>query len=76
MASSTQHPKFRLKDSVYALEDPNLGIYIALKGPAPRLKPLRLATLAPATAAGRRELAIVASGTIAGQPHELVRVDA
>ncbi len=66
----------RLKQSVYALQEPTLGSYIALRGPAPKLTPLHLATICPATEACREELARLASVRLAGIPHELVRVDA
>lgn len=65
---------FRLKDSVYALEDPASGLYISVKGPTPKLRPLRLATLAPATPPCRSEL-ILASAAV-NATGELVRVDA
>lgn len=74
MSSTTQHPKFRLKDSVYALEDPVSGLYITLKGPKPKLQPLRLATLAPATPHCRSELILASSQ--ANATGDLVRVDA
>lgn len=70
-------PQFCLKDSVYALEEPATGLYIgglADEPRAPRLTPLRLATLAPATPYCRAQLA--AAGAALQQPHELVRVDA
>lgn len=73
-----QHQQFRLKDSIYVLEEPTLGLYVCLNraGAAhnpPRLKPLPLATMAPATPYCRALLA--AAGTALGQPHELVRID-
>jgi len=68
--------QFRLKDSVYALEEPNLGLYIVLTQNAPHLAPLRLASLAPATLLGRGDLVSRAAAVFTGQPHELVRLDA
>lgn len=68
--------QFHLKDSVYALEEPNLGLYIRLNKNAPQVGPLRLATLAPATPPCRNELVSRAGAVLAGQPHELVRIDA
>lgn len=65
---------FRLKDSVYALEDPASGLYISVKGPTPKLRPLRLATLAPATPDCRREL--ILASVAANATGDLVRVDA
>ncbi len=70
------HQQFRLKDSVYALEEPNLGLYIRLTPNAPQVGPLRLASLAPATSSGRVDLVSRAGAVLTGQPHELVRVDA
>jgi hypothetical protein len=70
------HPQFRLKDSVYAIEEPNLGLYFRLAVPLPKIGPLRLASLAPATPSGRRDLVVRAAAPLAGMPHELVRVDA
>lgn len=67
--------QFRLKDSVYAFEDPVFsGLYITLKGPQPKLQPLRLATLAPATPACRNELILASAAAHA--TGDLVRVDA
>jgi hypothetical protein len=66
-----------LKGSVYALQDPATGQYIALHGAAPKLAPLHLATLAPASADCLAKLEQLASQKLAGStPHELVRVDA
>lgn len=66
-----------LKCSVYALQDPETGQYIALTGATPKLAPLHLATLAPATPVCLSKLQQLASAKLAGRtPHELVRVDA
>ena len=70
------HPQFRLKDSVYAVEEPNLGLYFRLTTPRPQVGPLRLASLAPATPPGRADLVSRAAVPLAGMPHELVRIDA
>lgn len=72
----TQQRKVRLKDSVYALQEPSTGAYIALRGEQPKLAPLHLATLAPVTEQCLDELTQLASRKLAGIPHELVRVDA
>lgn len=68
--------QFHLKDSVYAVEEPTLGLFFRLKTPPPRIAPLPLATLAPATLPGRLQLAERAAALLQGVPHELVRVDA
>lgn len=65
-----------LKDSVYALQEPTTGSYIALRGEHPKLAPLHLATIAPVTEECLDELTQLASVKLAGIPHELVRVDA
>lgn len=65
----------RLKDSVYALQEPTTGEYIAIRGEQPKLVPLHLATTAPVTPQCLGELAQLASQKLAGIPHELVRVD-
>lgn len=70
------HPQHRLKDSVYALEEPTLGLYILFTPDAPRVAPLRQASLAPANPTGRSELVCRAAAVLSGQPYELVRVDA
>jgi hypothetical protein len=68
---------FRLKDSVYVLEDPQVpGLYFNLRGERATLKPLRLSTLAPATPYCRIELCAAAVDKLQGVPHELVRMDA
>ena len=74
--SRKQHPQHRLKDSVYALEEPNLGLYLRLTPNAPQVAPLRLASLAPADYGGRRDLVSRAAAVLQGQVYELVRVDA
>jgi hypothetical protein len=66
----------RLKDSVYALREPETGQYIALRGEQPKLAPLHLATTAPATEVCLAQLAQLASRRLPGVPYELVRVDA
>lgn len=68
--------KVSLKDSVYALQEPTTGEYIALRGEQPKLVPLHLATTAPATAECFGALVQLASEKLAGIPHELVRVEA
>lgn len=69
--------QFRLKDSVYVLEDPSVpGLYFSLAGERPQLKPLRLSTLAPATPYCRMQLCAAACERLQGVPHELARVDA
>lgn len=68
--------KPRFKTSVYAVQEPTLGKYIAFRGEVPKLVPLHLATLAPATEACRDCLVQLASEKLAGIPHEFVRVDA
>ncbi len=73
---STQPRQIRLKASVYALVEPTLGAYLSVRGAEPRLAPLHLATIAPATEECRECLARLASSKLAGIPHELVRVDA
>ncbi len=70
------YQQHRLKNSVYALEDPSVpGLYISLHGEQPRLTKWRLATLAPAAPQYRAELCAEASARLQGQPHELVRLD-
>lgn len=72
------HPAVTLKHPVYALHEPVLGAYIAAhdESTPPHLAPLHLATLAPVNAECREKLVQLASRRLAGQPHELVRVDA
>jgi hypothetical protein len=72
MAGDTQG---KLKDSVYALEDPSVpGLYIRLGNPA-SLTHRTQASLAPATFAGR--LALCQSAIKRNTPHgTLVRLDA
>lgn len=66
----------RLKDSVYALEEPNLGLYIRFAPDAPQVAPLRQASVVPATPPARADLVCRAAAVFSGQPHELVRIDA
>lgn len=74
VSTAGQH---RLKDSVYALEDPGVpGLYFRLGDPRVTLTPRPSATLAPATAQYRVALAARAIPLLSGQPHELVRLDA
>jgi hypothetical protein len=68
-----------LKEPVYALREPISQQYIALRSSElPKLTELHKATIAPATPAGLRHLATIASEKLAPYsiPHELVRVDA
>jgi hypothetical protein len=66
-----------LKCSVYALQDPATGQYISFRGATPKLAPLHLATLAPATPECLGKLEQLASQKLGSNtPHELVRVDA
>lgn len=67
--------RFRLKDSVYALEDPASGLYIRFTTQQARLEALPRATLAPATQRCRREL-IARAVALPSAGCELVRVDA
>lgn len=69
---------FRLKDAVYALEDPNVpGLYfrIGLPGRPSTLTGVSTATLAPATPASRAALCGRAVTQLSNSPHELVRID-
>jgi len=76
-SSSIAARLLRLKQAVYALQDPATGQYIALHGATPKLAPLHLATMAPASAECLAKLQQLASAKLAGStPHELVRVDA
>lgn len=67
----------RLKDSVYALEDPSVpGLLYRLGGERPTLTPRATATLAPASPAYRAQLCARAVVQLSGLPHDLVRLDA
>lgn len=69
--------KIHLKQSVYAMQEPVLGTYIAMRGAQPRATTeIHLATVVPATAECLAKLQSLASRKLAGVPHELVRVDA
>jgi hypothetical protein len=67
-----------LKDSVWALKEPQTQQYIALgnEHETPRITQLHLATMRPATPEGLADLQQLASRRLAGQPYCLVRVDA
>ena len=65
-----------LKGSVYALQDPATGQYISLCVGQPKLAPLHLATLAPASSKCLEKLRELASQRLSSTPHELVRIDA
>ena len=71
-----QAQQHRLKDSVYALEEPTLGLYLCLAGETPRVAPLRQASIVPAASSSRAELVCRAAAVLSGQPYEIVRVDA
>jgi hypothetical protein len=71
--------RVQLKGSVYALQEPVSGAYIALRGARPQIThQLHLATIVPATDECLGCLQTLASSKLAGTgtPHELVRVDA
>jgi hypothetical protein len=82
VAGSSTQPAARLKElkqPVYVLREPIAQQYIALRsGELPKLAPLHLATIRPATPAGLKDLATLASERLAPYSivHELVRVDA
>jgi hypothetical protein len=67
---------FRLKQSVYALQDPAApGLFIRIQGERPKLKPLHQACIAPATEKGLEWLAKRASCRLQGCVYDVVRVD-
>jgi len=71
-----QYGQIRLKAPVYAMQEPTVGAYIALRGERPRLEQsIHLATIVPATPDGLVELQSLATRKLAGMPHELVRID-
>lgn len=67
-----------LKGSVYVMQEPTTGAYIAMRGEQPTLTAeLHLATLAPADRPEcLNKLLARASVKLQGIPHELARVDA
>lgn len=69
----------KLKDSVYALEDPGVpGLYFRIAKPGQRstLTAWPQATLAPASPESRAALCGRAVAELSNSPHELVRIDA
>ncbi len=71
-----QQQGVRLKASVYALEDAATGQTIAARGDRPKVAPLHLSTIAPATPECRTALERLASARLNGVAYDLVRVDA
>lgn len=67
-----------LKQSVWALKEPNTQQYIAFgdEHRQPSLAPLHLATIAPDRPQCLAELQQLASRRLQGVPYDLVRVDA
>lgn len=65
------HHQLRVKDTHYAVEEPTTGRYIAgIPAGTPRLSDV------PTLCADRAALAqAIAASSLAGQPHEIVRLD-
>lgn len=68
----------RLKQAVWALQEPDSALFIAFghEHREPRLAPLHLATIAPDRPECLAELQQIASRRLAGVRYDLVRVDA
>lgn len=73
--AETAAGKATLKISVYALEDVTTGQTIAARGPSPKVAPLHLSTIVPATSECRTALERLASARLHGVAYDLVRVD-
>lgn len=65
----------RLKTSVYALEDVVTGQTIAARGERPKVAPLHLSTICPATPECLAALQRLASARLNGVAYDLVRID-
>lgn len=78
MGSAGQGKLKELKQSVWALREPETQQYIAFSNEhrPPVLAPLHLATLAPDRPECLAEFQQLASRRLAGVPYELERVDA
>lgn len=64
--------RLRLRQSIYILEEPTTGLAYQVRGRTPRLKPRATASHFGCARSAMEAAAV----SLAGTPHELVRVDA
>ena len=77
MQHTAAPPRFTLRQSVYALQDPAApGLYIRIGNDRPRLSRLPQASIAPATKPDLEWLAKRANRGLQGVIYDVVRVDA